>query len=380
MKQEPSVTTHPSVPQRTSAGRMAFADQLRGLAALWVVLFHLKEGNHIPALVAALPPALVTGLFDWGHLGVAVFFVLSGYVMSLSTANPDIYDARRARTFLLRRLIRLTPPYYFAVAVALILLKAKSAFLHTPAQEMSAAQLFAHFTYLTGILGFDNYNMAFWTLGVEVQFYAAFALMLLVVGALHKLSANQHSKSRRDVVFSVVAVAALAWPAGLIEATGWQASFVGFWYSFMAGALAGQARQEKAWMLPMATIYAICLASIAITNSDPFLWATAATCCCLIIESKLKNKYSGSISTMLQRLGLISYSLYLLHNPITGVCFNILRRTGLEGVRAEFGFSLLTIGLCISAGYYSFRMIEAPAIRRSKSVGQLRSNFLPRQK
>jgi len=67
---------------QNSTLRFAFADSLRGIAALWVVLFHLSKGDHIDQLIASLPKFLKPILFNSGGLGVAIFFVLSGYVMT----------------------------------------------------------------------------------------------------------------------------------------------------------------------------------------------------------------------------------------------------------------------------------------------------------
>jgi peptidoglycan/LPS O-acetylase OafA/YrhL len=55
-----------------TADRFTLVDALRGIAALCVVLFHLKAGNHIPSL-QALVPTWVNALVDHGDLGVAIF-------------------------------------------------------------------------------------------------------------------------------------------------------------------------------------------------------------------------------------------------------------------------------------------------------------------
>src|SRR5687767_8776 len=98
------------------AGRFTFVDALRGVAALAVVLFHAVEGGHIPDLMAVMP-AWLTAMISHGHLGVAVFFVLSGFVIAHATYGQTITLSYLGR-FMLRRSIRLDPPYWFAIAVA----------------------------------------------------------------------------------------------------------------------------------------------------------------------------------------------------------------------------------------------------------------------
>lgn len=90
---------------------------MRGLAALAVVLFHAVEGKHIPLLQAAMP-SWCESLIRHGHLGVAVFFVLSGFVISHSLNDIRVTFPVAGR-FMVRRSIRLDPPYWAAIVVAL---------------------------------------------------------------------------------------------------------------------------------------------------------------------------------------------------------------------------------------------------------------------
>ena len=87
------------------ASRLAFADGLRGLAALWVVLYHASEGGHLTQLKAVLPKLITDLVFNFGHLGVPVFFVLSGFVMAF-TVQSETVDRAFAGRFVLRRLVR----------------------------------------------------------------------------------------------------------------------------------------------------------------------------------------------------------------------------------------------------------------------------------
>ena len=122
--------------------RLAFADGLRGLAALWVVLFHLAGGNHIDNLVAHIPKLSLI-LFYAGHLGVAIFFVLSGFVM-MHIMSPYQVDMRYGGRFLLRRLIRLSPPYYFAIFVAIFFLVLKSKLVGGDVHIPSIREIWIH--------------------------------------------------------------------------------------------------------------------------------------------------------------------------------------------------------------------------------------------
>ena len=81
-------------------GRFYFVDALRGVAALAVALFHAVEGGHIPVLLTVMPSWSVF-IIEHGNLGVAVFFVLSGFVISHS-----IYSERATMPLVGRFMLR----------------------------------------------------------------------------------------------------------------------------------------------------------------------------------------------------------------------------------------------------------------------------------
>src|SRR5690349_17798349 len=100
----------------TTVTRFEFLDGLRGIAALGVIFFHfngsLKEHSHFSQfLLSAL---------DLGHLGVQIFFVLSGFVIAYSLRQEKLSCLFVLR-FFVRRSIRLDPPYWVA-ALAIIVL------------------------------------------------------------------------------------------------------------------------------------------------------------------------------------------------------------------------------------------------------------------
>ena len=131
--------------------RLSFADGLRGLAAFWVVLYHLAEGHHIETLKSLLPNVAYNVLFGWGHLGVAIFFVLSGFVMAL-TAHKVRFDVENAFKFIARRLTRLAPPYYFAILITLLFIFIKSKALHLSYAAPSLIALLQHAVFTQDFL------------------------------------------------------------------------------------------------------------------------------------------------------------------------------------------------------------------------------------
>src|SRR4051812_3922014 len=104
------------VTQRPDRGRVAGLDGMRGLAALYVLLFHswLLAFRHFPRNTG---PAYLTWAM-YGRLSVVFFLVLSGFSLALSPAVNQWRLGGAAR-FLRRRAWRMLPGYWAAVAFSL---------------------------------------------------------------------------------------------------------------------------------------------------------------------------------------------------------------------------------------------------------------------
>src|ERR1700761_3968879 len=82
---------------------------LRALAALMVCFFHLYCGN-----VHLFPqPGYLKSFFSYGYLGVPVFFMISGFIIPYSL--PPAYKLKQFKTFFVKRIIRIEPPYIASV-------------------------------------------------------------------------------------------------------------------------------------------------------------------------------------------------------------------------------------------------------------------------
>ncbi len=350
----------------STPGRALFPDGLRGLAALWVVLFHLSEGNHVNALKAVLPQWLTGAMFDAGHLGVPVFFVRSGFVMALTSGSID-FGVGNALRFVARRLIRLTPPYYAAIGVGIAVIAVKSSQAASDAYSLplDLRDIGAHGLYLETMLGVPVINTVFWTLCVEVQFYLAFAIAMLLADWFGRTIDRTDT---RVAIFGVIACTALAWPAGLIRTEVWTGGFLGFWFSFLAGVLVQFALVYRGKVIYFAWSYLTVLAYIAYAYSNTFVGFSAVTGAALVLAGSSGGMTQWLSAGWLQFLGKISYSLYLLHSPVTGVVFRVFNHFWTDTVATEFLGTVTALALCIMVAWLGYIAIERPSIAWSHVV------------
>src|SRR4051812_47773396 len=88
---------------------------MRGLASFAVCWYHVTHGN-----AAFLSPGVLKSSGSYGWLGVEVFFVISGFVIPYALQGSK-YRIRDCGTFLLKRVVRLDPPYFATICVILVL-------------------------------------------------------------------------------------------------------------------------------------------------------------------------------------------------------------------------------------------------------------------
>ncbi len=338
---------------------LPIADILRGLAASWVFLFHASEGGHIDGLARILPEMLTNIVFSAGHLGVAVFFVLSGLVIAMSGERCGD-GLIPAANFLARRLTRLAPPYYLSLVVVLAYLLLKKKFEPAGVTLPEPSALAAHLLFLQDALGIQALNSVYWTLCIEIQFYFAFCFLMLLIRWSDR---NFPANFGWFAIMGIACTIAAFWPIGLAYDKKWDASFLPTWHLFLLGVVLRQALKEGRFVAAPYVIYLSVLTVAAIANKNIFTLAGIGTSVVLYAFARLPAYEAWARFRLLTKLGTISYSFYLLHNPITGAAFNITRRLIGGDIAAEVIGLMISFCVCVFFSAISYMIVERPAIQ-----------------
>jgi peptidoglycan/LPS O-acetylase OafA/YrhL len=333
--------------------RLVSLQLLRFLAAALVVLCHTTGG--LDRLGLSAPGLKAAQLGSFGTVGVDIFFVLSGYII---TSSAFVGERKSPIHFIRDRLIRVVPIYYLISALLIL----------SPHHNLDIRALFVTLTFWPALTDgmYMPYITAGWTLCFEMLFYFAAALCL---GARYGLAAvsvvflaSMLLRGYSDwVVFQfignpIICEFILGASIALCVKPGHSRGFAGG--MLLAGAVLGFSLSYYLGFNGIEAAENIMDGTESMRRA--VLWGIPSAlllAAFLQFEDKIRN---FRFLVMLSVLGDASYATYLIHRSI--IYF-------LEGNVAHLhvvsGYELVVIELCVSfgAGLCVFKMAERPIIR-----------------
>ena len=186
--------------------------------------------NHIALPLAGddLPSPLRVWLIEYGGLGIQVFFAISGFVIAHSLRKVRM-DTGEFRNYAARRFARISPPYYAALILALVVSYTSAQFKAESWAFPSPGRFLAHLVYLPDLLDMEMINGVHWTLFLEVQFYLLFALVLWLIAPL--ATRWRHAD---QIVMTAVGAVALLYPLFDLR-NGREHYFLPYCFAFVLG-------------------------------------------------------------------------------------------------------------------------------------------------
>jgi peptidoglycan/LPS O-acetylase OafA/YrhL len=364
----PALTSSASVADR-GRGRLAGLDGLRGLAALYVVVYHIFL-RAFPGYPVNRAP-FWAGWFAYGRFAVVVFIVLSGFSLALSPAREG-WKLDGLASFARRRARRILPAYWaalvFSLAVAWLIVP-------QPGQGLPTAKsVLVNGLLVQNLVGAPSPNRSFWSLAVEAQLYVLFPLLLLLVrrwGAIAMVATVTLLVAALGIVgphVSRVDTFVIQSPPDLAAL---------FAVGILAAGIvqAGNTRRSWPWhrlaLAAAAPVIAVIWWQGTVWTNDNLLWVDLAlgpAVACL-----LAGLATGRPTRLLRlldarpmrKLGAASYSLYLIHAPIVVVVYEkiVTGRVG-QGVPAFLVSIALALPLTVVFARFFARVFERQPWRR----------------
>ena len=353
--------------------RVGFLDQFRGMAILAVFLGHALNVSigedfgdlrkSIPEFLFRLVPVLMQCFCD---AGVPIFFIVSGFCIHMSFHQ----QGRDWRSFFIRRFFRIYPPYLLAVLLFAVVFPLTRFDIITGWWQMAYHLLLIH-NLNAGASG--GINPSFWTIGVEVQLYLLYPLVLALAtrlgwpGILCGLAALELGLRTACIIHP-----------GFLNDYWFMGSPFFYWFSWSLGAALADAYLHGR--------------TPPLVKFSPGLWLVLAVVCYHVAPLKifvfpiyavLTTIIIGRILTgtapefrvpqfcreHLRITGVCSYSIYLLHQPIMAALSVALNSWFINPVLVYLAcvFSWLVI---MPLGWLWWRFLELPSIAWGKQIIQ----------
>jgi peptidoglycan/LPS O-acetylase OafA/YrhL len=337
-------------------------DFIRFFAALLVTLFHLgfwvASGPEAATPVrAASSPGLVLPYGEFlkhGYVGVDIFFVLSGFVIAYSAESASAYG------FLKSRIIRLMPAIWIVAPLTFLV-----AWLCDFAEPLDLTKRLVRSLVLfpTG----PWIDGSYWTLPIEVSFYAC-VFALLAVGRFEWIQ-------RLALVLGLISgsywIAALfghfkpQWGDRLLEL-----SLVhhGCFFALGATLWLSLIKGRNGSNLLILVLAGFCLLKLAVLHDEPLaisaIWLTSIIAIIASVKLNMLTYEKPRLRALARTLGLATYPLYLLHDLVGAALVGWLYRQGVDGSIAAGA----AIFAAIVAAVIIARYLEPAAQRMTRSV------------
>jgi peptidoglycan/LPS O-acetylase OafA/YrhL len=372
------------------AGKLAYIDALRGIAALSVLVYHVygaagtTTGWQYPLQV--IPERLIS----LAIAGVPLFFIISAFTLYLSL-DSRAEEEMWAIKFYLRRIFRIAPLFYL-----LLILVVLDDLIHLKG-SLSWQEVLANFSFTFNLV--PEYAKSLfsdgWTVGVEMLFYLVLPLVFLTANSIPRaalllLAVYWLSQGGRVLLGAVVG-------EGVMASTNYNFYNIFYWaYIFPLGILcyliykSHLPRISREYRAPVAAVMlsiSLIILFIFINNFRLNIWLSALyeplgkltawksmssiAFALMTLSLSLLPENRLIVNSITRFYGTISYSLYLIHpffvpplKPLYGYLYSQIGSADL----CLFLCVLITLLIATPISLLTYHWIETPGIRLGKRI------------
>lgn len=320
-------------------------DFLRFVAAIAVVLFHymfqgFAEGGYSPISYAPFDQTA-----QYGYLGVHLFFMISGFVILLTAMKRDVIQ------FVISRIVRLYPAFWAGVTFTALMI----AFFGGELFSVSFPQYLSNLSMIDGYLGVEPIDGVYWTLLVEIKFYALIFVLLL----FKRIENIDWFLAAWLIIQLVDIIAPLPKIIQFFLFPEWAPYFVSgaLFYLLKLKGIKGHYLALLVISFGL-TLYqvdkeVVSLSEYYNTSFNPVIPLAVVSLFYLTFVLIISNKLTFFRSTWVLKVGALTYPLYLIHQNVGFILFNRF-----EGVVNKYLLLLAIFTFVLVIAWLIHRLVE----------------------
>lgn len=302
--------------------RSAFIDNLKGLSCILIMLHHLAFYGPMSDVAMSVIPGVIDWLFVYGRMAVAVFLVIGGFLTGQKLLEQNVFVHKSVFQLIWHKYQRLVIPYLAAIILAIICSFIASQWMqHASISAMpEPKQLISHLFFLQNLLGYESLSAGLWYVAMDFQLFAVTALVLFLIDTI----LPTHWSYQRTQLISVLIVALVTLASLFIFNLddSYDATFLYFYVAYGLGILAARIAQTQSKMFLLFLLLDFLLFALYLDfRGRVLIAAITAAVLCLSYQSLWVN--AKFWMNPLAKLGRMSYSIFLVHFPISLVVSSI---------------------------------------------------------
>jgi peptidoglycan/LPS O-acetylase OafA/YrhL len=355
-----------------TAHRLEYIDGVRALAALWVAFHHAIELSEPTSLMHIPVVGPVVGSLFFGQFPVMVFLMLSGFCLYYPYVKRTPDDPKPFsgfRPYLVRRWMRIAPPYLAAGVFCIMMaaIPATQVGRWKATGPIDASVILSHLLFVHNLIPdhATKIDYPMWSIGLEWQLYLVFPFLV-------------YAFRRRQAVLTtlLLALLAIAIRATYRRLPVWEGAILhdgpfSYLEIFAAGMMAATITARRHRVAPSWLLGSVAIAGFAVVRFGSGagiahdLATAAAAFSVLLLAADPASATCRFLSTpALVRIGIFSYSLYLVHAPLLHLMWLASTRVGLA---PDLTFALLVLvgmPLIVALSYGFHVCFERPFMRK----------------
>jgi peptidoglycan/LPS O-acetylase OafA/YrhL len=333
---------------------------LKAGAAQLIVLHHLAFYGPMADAARPLMPSVVDWLDHNGRIAVQAFLVISGFLVAKSLSPAGQPGIGNPLGTIWRRYIKLAPPFIVAMFLAIgASALARTWMIHDSiSAPPNLSQLAAHVFLLQSVLGYESLSAGAWYVAIDFQLYALITCLLWLGG---RIAGNRPTAWLMPLLVTLGVSISLLYFNRDADFDVWAPYFFG---SYGLGILAWWASDPRRPFVATFALVVMMVVPTMLALGLDFrirIAVAAVVACVLFLFGRTRlSTYASSGWSVVNYLGKISYSIFLVHFPVCLVVNAAFTRFVPDDAYLQGAGVLWAWAASVAAGAVFFHWVETP--------------------